>query len=325
MKQKSAHKSSKIALFLGIFFLFNSALSRLYLEKKLSDSRTGFIDKEFQQYEKKIEVLAMGDSHPATGFDPRVFKNAFNFALYGEKYIYNYYKLKYILERNPQIKVIILPIDLHSFSTWQFNRFLHDFYWVKYVDYLELGWYKKDLLRFIGKYIGGKIFPYLGEYEILFDMPLRDSKILKVPQPEIFQGFIRRTARFDKKREQKARARALLHFQRQRYFDELEALYFEKILDLCALFNKNLVLVKYPVSQVYFRCASEKVPVKKLYGRVGEIIKPYRNVRVLDYQRLFFENDGPYFADPDHLNQHGADRLSRRIREDLLRLNIISE
>jgi hypothetical protein len=221
--------------------------------------------------------------------------------------------------------VIILPVDLHSFSTWQFERFLHDFYWVKYVNYLELGWYKKDLLAFIGKYIKGRMFPYLGEYEILFDLPPGDSKVRKVPQPEIFQGFIRKTDTFSNKREKKARDRVRLHFQRHRCFDELEALYFGKILKLCARFNKKLVLVKYPVSQIYFRYASKKVPVKKLYGKVREIIKPYRNVILLDYQRLFFENDAPYFDDPDHLNQHGARILSLKIHRDLRRLNIIKE
>jgi hypothetical protein len=43
----------------------------------------------------------------------------------------------------------------------------------------------------------------------------------------------------------------------------------------------------------------------------------------MDFQTLFFENDEPYFDDPDHLNQKGAKILSEKIREELTRLNII--
>ena len=128
MRKKTRKHLFKGLLFLFIFSLINYGLSYLFKKGRLEKSRTGIIDSQFYKAEKKIKVLAMGDSHVATGFDPRVFKNAFNFSLYGENYIYNYYKLKYILQRNPQIRVIILPIDLHSFSSWRADRFLFDFY-----------------------------------------------------------------------------------------------------------------------------------------------------------------------------------------------------
>lgn len=317
MRRKFLSKGFKVLFFLLIFFIINHVFSQIFLEETLSRSRTGFIDREFHKVEKKIEILAMGDSHVATGFDPRVFKNAFNFSLYGENYIYNYYKLKYILHRNPQIKVIILPIDLHSFSSWRADRFLHDFYWVKYVNYLEVGYYKRELFRFIGKYIIGKMFPYLGEYESVFGLPQLESRERKVPLPKIIQGFVVKTETFHKNRKKRARQRVRLHYHNHHYFDEVVALYFEKILKLSKRYKKNLVLVKYPVTEIYFSYASQKLPVKKLYNKVQECIKPYDNVRVLDYQRLFFENDTAYFDDPDHLNREGARILSRKIREDL--------
>lgn len=317
MRREIVIKVSKILLFLLIFFLINYVLSRLFLQRRLSDSRTGLIDKEYHKVESQVEVLAMGDSHVATGFDPREFKRAFNFSLYGENYIYNYYKLKYVLRRNPRLKVILLPIDLHSFSSWRADRFLHDFYWVKYVNYLQVGWHKKDLLRFIGKYIVGKVFPYLGEYETVFNLPLRDARVRKVPLPDIFQGFVLKTETFHKNREKKTRQRVRLHYHNHTYFDDVVALYFRKILRLCSLYNKQLVLVKFPVSEPYFRHASRQVPVKKLYARVQEYIKPYNNVRILDYQKLFFGRDAPYFDDPDHLNHYGAAKFSQKLRKEL--------
>lgn len=317
------NKSLKVLLFPVIFLLINHGIGQLYLNKRLADSRTGLIDSQFHGVEGKVEVLAMGDSHMATGFDPRVFKNAFNFALYGENYIFNYYKLKYILHRDARIKVIVLPIDLHSFSCWRAVRFLHDFYWVKYVDYLELGWHKKELLKFIGKYIQGRFFPYLGEFALVFDLPAQDERTRKVPQPRIFQGFIIKTETFDQNREKRARQRVRLHFQQQRCFDEVAAVYFEKILQLCARYHKPLVLVKFPVSALYYRYASQKVAVEELYEKIRLMIQPYSNVTVLDYQKSFFEHDAVYFDDPDHLNERGARVLSERIRNELLTLNIL--
>jgi hypothetical protein len=317
MKRERVAKIFKVLLFPLIFFILNYFIGQLFLQERLSASRTGSIDSEFHKIEKNIEIVAIGDSHVATGFDPRVFAKAFNFALYGESYIYNYYKLKYVLGRNPQVKIVILPIDLHSFSTWRADRFPHDFYWVKYVDYWEVGRHKKELLRFVGKYIKGKFFPYLGEYETTFGLQPQEKNDRKVTAPEIIRGFVVKTGTFHKNRKKRTRQRVRLHYHDHHYFDMVAALYFEKILKLCALHKKNLVLVKFPVSEIYFRYASDQVPVKKLYARIGEFAKPYKSVITLDYQRLFAENDAPYFDDPDHLNRHGAKILSQKIRNDL--------
>ena len=317
MRRKRVIKIVKVALFLLLFFVLNHAVGRWYLEKRLAGSRTGFIDREFHEVEKEIEVLAVGDSHVATGFDPRVFQRAFNFSLYGENYIYNYYKLKYILRRNPQIKAVILPVDIHSFSSWRADRFLHDFYWVKYVDYLQVGHAKGEVLRFIGKYIKGKWFPYIGEYETAFGLPQSDEKERQAALPEIIRGFVVKTETFEKNRKKRTRQRVRLHYHNHHYVDKVVARYFEKILELCVRYKKNLVLVKFPVTEIYFRYTSDQVPVDKLYDRVKRLIKPHPNVRLLDYQNLFFDNDAPYFDDPDHLNQHGAKILSRKIRRDL--------
>lgn len=317
MKSKPANKTLKVLLFLVIFFVLNYVIGRIFLQERLSASRTGSIDREFHRVEKDIEIVAVGDSHVATGFDPRVFAKAFNFSLYGENYIYNYYKLKYVLERNPGVKIIILPIDLHSFSTWRADRFLHDFYWVKYVDYWELGRQKKDVLRFIGKYIKGKFFPYLGEYETALGLPQLEEDGRKVAPPEIIRGFVVKKETFHKNRKKRTRQRVRLHFFDHHYFDQVVARYFEKILQLCAVHKKRLVLVKFPVSEIYFRYASDQVPVKELYSRIGEYVKPYSNVRILDYQQLFAGDDAPYFDDPDHLNRHGARIFSQKLRDDL--------
>jgi hypothetical protein len=323
MRKETRKYLFEALLFLLIFSLINYGFIYIFKKERLKNSRTGTIDHQFHEVEKKINVLAMGDSHVATGFDPRVFKNAFNFSLYGENYIYNYYKLKYILQRNPQVRVVILPIDLHSFSSWRADRFLFDFYWVKYLNYWEVGWYKKEVLKFLSKYINGKFFPYKGEFETVFHLPPQMERNRKVPLPKIFQGFILKTENFHQNRNERARQRVSLHFYKHYHLDDELVHYFKKIIVLCSQKKRILVLVKFPVSKIYFQYASKKIPVDIIYKKVQSIIQPYRNVRVLDYQKLFFENDGIYFDDPDHLNQKGAKVLSEKIREELIRLNMI--
>ena len=306
----------KALLFVLIFVIINQGIGFLFMERQMSRSRTGTIDRQFHEQEKNIDILAMGDSHMATGFDPRVFKDkkAFNFALYGENYIYNYYKLKYILERNPHIRTILLPIDLHSFSSWRADRFLHHFYWVKYINYWEIGRYKGELLKFVSMYINGRFFPYKGEFETMFALPPQKSRDRKVKMPDIFQGFVIKTETFRFNRQKQARQRVRLHFGKHRYYDQELAYYFKKILALCAEKEVHLVLVKFPVSKIYFRLVSEKVPVKALYEKVQSMIAPYGNISVFDYQDYFFKDDVSVFDDPDHLNHVGARLFSEEIR-----------
>jgi hypothetical protein len=280
----------------------------------MARTRAGLTERDFSQCRGQITTLAVGDSHMATGFDPRSFDGAFNFALHGETYIYNYYKLKHILEDNPRIRTVLLPFDLHSLSAWRADRELRDFYWVRYVDYLELGRISGRPLEYLSKYIRGRLFPYMGEYAELLGDPGLDSATRRGPGPELVQGFVLKTGTFDKNRERQAVRRVRLHFSGHKTFDETAARYFHKILELCSARGMSLVLIKFPVSEPYYRLAMERVALSEIYGRADEMIKPYRNVRVLDFQKSFFDRDSELFDDPDHLNTAGAEFLTLEIK-----------
>ncbi len=307
-------RALKALLFALIFGLLNWGLGRVYVHKEVSRTRAGLTEREFSRSRGQITTLAVGDSHMATGFDPRSFDASFNFALHGETYIYNYYKLKHILENNPRIRTVLLPFDLHSFSAWRADRELRDFYWVRYVDYLELGRISGRPLEYLSKYIRGRFFPYLGEYAELLGDPGLDSATRRGPGPELVQGFVLKTGTFDKNRERQTVRRVRLHFSGHEAFDETAARYFRKILELCSARGKSLVLIKFPVSEPYYRLAMKRVALSEIYGRADEMIKPYRNVRVLDFQKSFFDRDSELFDDPDHLNTAGAEILTLEIK-----------
>jgi hypothetical protein len=307
-------RALRAVLFALIFGLLNWGLGRTYIHNEMARTRAGLIEKEFSQCRGQIETLAMGDSHMVTGFDPRFFSGSFNFAEYGETYVFNYYKLKHILEKNPRIRTVLLPLDFHSFSSWRADKSLLDFYWVRYVNYLELGWLSWEPLEYLSKYIRGRFIPYLGEFAVLLGRPEQDEVSRRVPRPEIVQGHVIKTGTYDKNREEQAVRRVRLHLAHNQIFDDLLARYFRKILALCAARGKALVLIKFPVSEPYYRLASKRAAKAEVYRRADEMIKPYPNVRVLDFQKSFFCRDRVLFDDPDHLNEAGAEILTLEIK-----------
>lgn len=304
-------------LFVLIFGLLNWGLGRLYVRREMARSSLGSMERDFEQDRGQITTLAVGDSHMATGFDPRVSNGAFNFALYGESYVYNYFKLKHILARNPQIRTILLPLDLHSFSNWRADRELRDFYWVRYANYLDLAWRSRRPFEYLGKYIRGRFFPYLGELGAFWTAP-RKERLKRPGRPlEFIQGFVVRSGTYDEDRERLAARRVRLHFFGHKAYDELAAHYFGRILDLCAARARTLVLIKFPLSKPYFRLATKRIRPEQIYNRVDEMIRPYPDVKVFDYQTVFFDRDRELFDDPDHLNEAGARVLSLDIMRRL--------
>jgi hypothetical protein len=165
-----------------------------------------------------------------------------------------------------------------------------------------LGWLSREPLEYLSKYLRGRLFPYLGEFAVLLGKPDRDEVGRRVPRPEMIQGFVLKTGTYDNNREKQAVRRVRLHFPSRTAFDNTAAHYFRKILELCAARSKTLVLVKFPVSEPYYRLVTRRVGAAEVYRRADEMIRPYSKVRVLDFQKLFFVRDRVLFDDPDHPN-----------------------
>jgi hypothetical protein len=308
----------KTLLFIIIFLIINYFFSSLFLKERLYKSRTFKIDKQLHRVINSLEVLGLGDSHPASGFDPRVFKNGFNFSFAGEKYIYNYYKLKYVIENSKDLKIVVLPVDLHSFSTWGANVFLHDFYWIKYTNYWELGKLKKRPFRFVWKYIKGRFFPYIGEFLTVFG--IKENKKKRMYRlPRTVNGLIIKRGTFFKKRDKETRIRMLIQYYKQKIFDDTVVVYFKKILKLCKDNDIKLVLVRYPVTKIYYRYALKKVNEKKYYNKIFKMIENYNNIIFIDLHSMFFKKDGSYFYDSDHMNYIGARKFTKRLKEILVK------
>ena len=68
-------------------------------------------------FDKKINRIVLGHSHPEGAFNDSLISNTKNFARGGEHYFYTYLKAKTIIESNPHIKVVFLELTNNQIST----------------------------------------------------------------------------------------------------------------------------------------------------------------------------------------------------------------
>lgn len=285
-------------------------LGRVYSKIIMSNSLVNRVEKDFYDYEQNIPFLIMGDSHSQAALNPDVIGTAFNFSSAGENYMQSYYKLKHILEhQSKNIETILLPIDLHSFSSFRSTGDLTHYYWVQYIDYIELGLVSGDLFLCLLQAMIAKLFPYAGQVEFILRFLCDD-----LPHTTMLKGYVPNEGDLSKRehRSREAKKRAEYHFKNARYMDKVLFHYFQKTIDLCSTYKIKVVLVKFPVSSEYYYYASQLISIESIYEKINAEIDNKPDVRVMDYQKEFFGKDY-LFCNADHLNPLGAEKLSESI------------
>jgi hypothetical protein len=345
-----------ILLFLLLLTGLHCLLNHLYI-RMMSFSGVMRAEKLKQIYpHSSVTMLALGDSHVGCGLLPKIIKlNLFKWPTAGEGYIQNYYKLKsYLKDHRPNL--LILPLDLHSFSSVRIRNIVGDYYWVKYIDYFELASITGQRSYFLKKYFKGKFYPYVGEGDTLFQwlalkfiknqnqfIPQARKEAAKfdvdfVAAGASINGFGSSKAKIAAQRNNQpqnrkpkknkkssvnmagASRRVRSQFHRKNPFDPTLVHYFKEILELCREKQIPVFLVKYPVSLEYFNAAAGYFSIRDFYKRIDAITENYPNIYLLDYQSIFF-NKPQYLADSDHVNKKGAALLSKQIKDAISRLS----
>lgn len=293
-----------IPIYMGAFFFNGLCKERIKVNLKI--------------IKPTARILILGDSHSANGINPDVLGRSVNLSDYGESYIQDYFKLKFVLSKKNSIRTVILPVDLHSLNNHRNNAILFIGYWDRFIDFIELGKYKKKEIKYwIYKYIDINLFDFRGEYITLFNAI---SKKLKHKNP----GFINKfkgikNQYFHRDRERKGESRALHHFLGRKWINNEMIFYLKKIINLCKSRKLNLVLIKMPVSIQYYKCAEKMVPVKRYYNMVNKIIKYKPRVYLLDLHNIFFNKERWKFYDSEHLNDDGAKIFSNILKKELIK------
>ena len=274
------------------------------------------MDKQFAEFDGTFTYLTLGNSHNC--INTRILENSFNYGSPSENFIQSYYKLKFILEESAKRpEYLILQADLSSFGPKISDRFEYNFYWKKYIDYVEVAKIKKDKDMLL-KWMEGKFFSYAGNYK---DIQLSILYGIKMKNIEMYRGFrphrdFRNFAE-EADRQKVAWSKATLILSKESYFDPAIRVYFDKIFQLCRAHGVKIFLIRIPMSKEFYTEEARIVPEVKLYQEVEAIASKYPvYLKTLDYHDLFFDHP-EYFFDPDHLNVKGSDLFTARLSADL--------
>ena len=332
-KEKKQNKKfmRRTILLLVIIILAILILNIIYTKEVLT--KKNFYRKEiaYQDYisnHTEITYAFFGDSHTFHAINPKFIPGAFNFGSGTENYIKTYYLLDRTINKDKiKIDTIVLQVDLETFSTWLTNEpFLFNELEL-YSQFVPLSKVKeiRNGDSMIKLFVEAKL-PVIGkgkEFGILFF-----SQNLS----EMYEGWIKNTNDFSRFNETErlkiAEDSYKVHFQNQQ-ISSLSIEYFIKTLELAKENNINVILIKYPMSEEYqditykrgiYNMSKEEY-YKILFDDTQKVLGD--SYSILDYQDLFL-NQPEVLGDTYHVNYKGAEILSKKIYEDLNKLNLSS-
>ncbi len=306
----------RCVLFLAFLVALNFAIDQTFKALSAHKKVNVMMDEQFAELDDTLTFLTMGNSHNC--INTHILPHSFNYGSPGENYIKTYYKLKYVLEQSgKKPEFLLLQADISCFGPKISDRFEYNYYWIKYVDFIELAKIKDDK-DVVYNWVEGKFFSYAGNYK---DLWLSIVYRIKMKKVDMYRGY---RAHRDYKnyadeadRNKVARDKANLVLSKDEYFDHAIRVYFEMIMQLCQDHGVKVVLVRFPEAKEFYEEECRIVPVNKLYAEVQAIASEFPVYSgILSYQEMFFDHP-EYFFDPDHLNVEGSDLFSTRLAFDL--------
>jgi len=308
-------------IFALVFLPLNSLCNELYYQLIASKTEIASVDSDFREWAKETDILVLGDSRPRTSVHPDILINSYIYAFPGENYIQTYYKLKYFLEEESlDFKLIILQIDLLSFSSYKTERIGDHSFWKRYIDYIELGEIKGNLPTYLFYRLEGE-FAFLGGIDATLEYLQSSPGAVQLKRGfHGWEGML--TERDQNKISQLTKHRVELYFTGHDYLDKDLLAYFLKTLDLCQQHNIPVVLVRYPTTKIYFEEVSALIHVNRLYEEIYSSLEGYSEIPILDYHDLYW-NQPELFWDPYHLNVTGAEQFTTVLKDDLIELELL--
>lgn len=312
----------KLLAFAVVFFAINTPVNNAYTRWSRQTLEYEMSRLQFEAIEDQVSVAIIGDSHVRNAIDPQLMAGSYNFAFQGENVIQSYFKIRYYIEKGWRPEVVVLPIDLHSFSSYRSDRVQDLAFWKRYINFWELGWEKGKPHTYLKLRIIGEV-AYLGELDEVINNLLHPE----VPGDLMAMGFVPRYGELSGKNQERlqrlAAGRAVNHFEGYQMLDPDLLTYFLKLVGYLEDHGVVVVLVRYPVTEWYYDATGAYFSIEDYYSRIGEVLADNENqVIVLNYQDIYWGQE-ELFVDTDHLNAEGASQLTVRFKEDLDKLGIL--
>lgn len=303
-------------MFIVVLVLLFALANMLFYKFVAPSSLLARTDSQFYPEKYNTKILLIGDSHIKSGLDPLIINSSFNLASLGENYIQTYYKLrKNLQDEKFRPEFIVMPLDLHTFSSYRSSRFEDHWYWKDFVDFREVAEINKNVSS-VEKNLN-LMFPLAGQGRNLIKYFFqRNSTVLIKGYMPVNESFL-----LANNKEAIASARADYHLKNQAAIDSSILLYFSKLIELAQEKGIKVILVKFPITKEYYNAAGKYIQDNnEYYSQIFSSIKSCRDVYLMDYQKKFFGKQF-IFKDSDHLNYDGAEQLSRLFTNDMKALN----
>lgn len=270
-------------IFFGVFVAFSFIIFSFLVNKKAKN----FV------VESNIEKVFIGDSHIQKDINDFYINNAINIGERAEATYYSFYKLKYLLENNSNIKQVYLGFSYHNLSSY-YNPFVKGKYSLttapKYFYLLPNS--KKIALLLENCY-------HVSFYKSIVKSGI---EILKDKRKPYKGGYINK---YQNTRVNKKIIDKRISFQ---YFDskgslngysDLSIEYLLKIKELCKNNKVDFYIINTPLHHYY----KAKVPAKFI-NKFDALIRENNIKEINGNSEDYIDSD--FIPDGDHLSKEGA-------------------
>lgn len=291
----------KTKKYIKLFFIFIFSICALecinryfYVERKSTDFK---VYKQYLRRKNNIEILFLGDSHFTGISQDFLDKKSLALNLKGGSFFHLYCFLKKHLQSSESLKVLVLPVDLHSFSSYRLETShisKRYYFWSRFIRF-------KDLYQLLGM----RAF-LCNVYKLtLLDDNYRNDK-----------DYGKDTIVSDAIDVVLVKNEADKHFKNSIAIDDRLVDYLKKILELCEIKNIKVVLISTPLSKEYVEYSKQYIAQNEIYRRVinkeelSRKIYGYKN-----YQDLFKNKNECFNKDGHHLSKIGAHLFTSEVSE----------
>jgi len=271
-------------------------LSEIFINNFLNNN-------SFYKINDSSNILILGNSHSECALNDSVIDHSINLSNAADCYFYTYYKLKKIIEANPNIHTLILEYTNIDFSKEMDIWLYGEKYLVcKYPKYSHLISIQDKMFLFHknpGAYFNACKDALMEKVLFLFDSNIQAYKKLD------WGGYLyleRNEIPKIKKEFQKS------DVPKSNSISTFNIVYLKKIVNYCKANNIKLIFFRSPLHILYKRCYETEL--------TNLLKKDFYNITFWDYSNYSFEDYE--YGDLEHLNYKGAKRFSKVIN---LRLN----
>lgn len=248
---------------------------------------------------EKGQMLIMGDSHPQRALNPKLFESATNVSQVAEPLYITYWKLKDIVQ-HAKVDTLVLGLSPHNLSTFNDHKLEHK------------KWASEMFKRVYAIEAAATLDSVEVDWEKLYGTKFRKMCLYPIPTHKAYLGGYSNS---NKSKVTDANQAANRHFcwdGEEAEISETVVAHLDSIVFLCREQSIELVVVTAPQHATYLRWVPQEFDTQ-----FAQLKRQLSNdgATILDYSTAKYADE--LFLNADHLNQKGAKRFSKEVRNEL--------